>query len=281
MSRKNLDVFLSSDLQEFEKERNKLSKIISNIPYLTCTPLENRGADSRDILDASLKAVKNSDIYLGVFGHNYSEITIKEYREAVKRRKPCLTYVKKDVQRHKKLTKFIEEELKNQFKYYPFKGEKDLYKQAENDLKRFIFETLEDGLEARKQKKEEVQRLIVEERQAAQTRPITEEPLAEADSAFRQGNYIECLVRTTIALELVLKEELRKRNVNAERTTLGVLLNLAAKHEVIGSSEANKIREVSYVRNVAVHTGDIPSRDVIARILENTRRILNRLNLSK
>jgi len=281
MPRENLDIFLSSDQEEFEKERKKLSRTISNIPFLVCTPLEKMGADSRDVLEASLRAVRNSDVYVGVFGREYSEITIKEYKEAVRNRKPCLTYVKKATRRDEKLTKFIEEELKSQFKYHQFRGKEDLYGQVASDLRRFIFETLQDGLEARKQKKEEVQRLIKEERQVAPTKTTIEEPLAGADSAFRQGNYLECLVRTTIALELALEEALRMKNVSTERKSLGTLLQLATKFEVINKHESNQLREISYIRNSAVHRGDIPSRQTITWVLENTRRILNRLTLHK
>lgn len=281
MPRESLDIFLSSDQEEFKKERNRLSKTISNIPFLACVPLENMGADSRDVLEASLRAVRNSDIYVGVFGREYSEITMKEYKEAVRYRKPCLTYVKEVRRRDKKLIKFIEEELKSQFKYHQFRGKEDLYGQVADDLRRFIFETLQDGLEARKQKKEEVQRLIKEERQVGPTKTTVEDPLAGADSAFGQGNYLECLVRTTIALELALEEALRTKNVSAKRKPLGVLLQLATKFEVIDRHEANQLQEVSYIRNLAVHRGDIPSRQTITWVLENTRRILNRLNLHK
>jgi hypothetical protein len=279
MPRENLDVFLSSDQEEFERERNKISQIISNIPFLACTTLENRGAAARDVLEASLRAVRHSDIYVGVFGREYSETTVKEYREAVKYRKPCLTYVKKAKQRDSRLQKFIDEELKNQFKYCSFRGKKNLYQQVENDLKSFIFETLQDGLEEREHKKEETQKLIKEERQAAPTRPATEDPLAEAESAFIQGNYLESLIKTTIALELALKRELRTRNVNVERKSLGVLLHLAIEFELIDRSEVGQIQEVSYIRNAAVHSGEIPNRRTVAWVLENTRRILNRLNL--
>jgi hypothetical protein len=279
MPRENLDVFLSSDQEEFEKERNKLSSIISSIPFLACTPLENAGAAALDVVEASLRAVRHSHIYVGVFGREYSEITIKEYREAVRYRKPCLTYVKRVKQRDTRLQGFIDGELESQFKYCPFRGKKDLYEQLEKDLRSFIFETLQDGLEARKHKKKEVQRLFEEERRAVPTRPTTEEPLAGADSAFRQGNYLECLVRTTITLELALKNALRARNISAEGRSLGALLQLATKSEIIDRQDANKLQEISYIRNSAVHRGDIPSKQGIEWVLENTRQILNKLNL--
>lgn len=73
-----------------------------------------------------------------------------------------------------------------------------------------MFETLQEGLEERRQKKEEVQRLIQEEELIAPTRSV-EDPLSKAESAFKRGNYLESLVRTSTALELALEEALRKK----------------------------------------------------------------------
>jgi hypothetical protein len=42
MTKKELDVFLSSDQEEFARVRNSLSKKACAIPFLTCTPLELR-----------------------------------------------------------------------------------------------------------------------------------------------------------------------------------------------------------------------------------------------
>jgi len=159
MVRDALDVFLSSDQEEFEEELKKLSKIISDIPFLECIPLEERGADTTGVVEASIRAVRNCDIYVGIFGREYSEITIKEYTEAVKQRKQCLTYVKRVKDRDKRLTKFIEEELKNKFKFHLFRGKKDLYERIDKDLRRLVFEILREGLETRTRSKQEAQRL--------------------------------------------------------------------------------------------------------------------------
>ena len=95
MGQEELDVFLSSDQLEFKKLRNQIANEICDLPFLTCTLLEETGADSSTVLNASLKAVRASDVYVGVFGRDYSEITIKEYQEAVNSKMYCLTYVKK------------------------------------------------------------------------------------------------------------------------------------------------------------------------------------------
>ncbi len=69
MVKKELDVFLSSDQKEFAKLRNSLAKKLRGMPFLACTPIENRGADPTDVVEASLRAVEKSDIYVGIFGH--------------------------------------------------------------------------------------------------------------------------------------------------------------------------------------------------------------------
>jgi hypothetical protein len=40
MVKRELDVFLSSNQEEFEKIRKVVSKVICSIPYLTCEPLK-------------------------------------------------------------------------------------------------------------------------------------------------------------------------------------------------------------------------------------------------
>jgi hypothetical protein len=79
LAKEALEVFLSSDQKEFSKLRGHVSNEICSIPFLSCTPLEETGADPSSVLEASLKAVRESDVYLGVFGREYSETTIKEY----------------------------------------------------------------------------------------------------------------------------------------------------------------------------------------------------------
>lgn len=100
-----LDVFLSSSQKEFEDIRKSLEKEISALPFLSCRLLEKRGAKPIDTTQASLQASRSCDIYIGLFGRVYSETTIKEYKEADKKFKPILVYVKKLEKRDAKLQK--------------------------------------------------------------------------------------------------------------------------------------------------------------------------------
>jgi len=277
MPKEELDVFLSSDQDEFAKLRNLLSKKICSIPFLICAPLESRGADSTNVVESSLKAVRDSDIYVGIFGQDYSEITIKEYKEAVKCRKPCLNYVKKVKQRDDKLLEFIDDDLTNEFKYFEFRINKELIMQIDTDLKRFILETLKIGLEERTRTKQETKALIEKEEKVEPKVFESKYTLQNAESLFKLGNYLECLIMTTITLELSLRKILKTRNINAEGKSLGELIKMAGEIQIINAQQVNALREVSYFRNKAVHLGEVQNEATTRRVLEITKSILNRL----
>jgi hypothetical protein len=288
MTKEELDVFLSSDQEEFARLRNSLSKKEWAVPFLTCTPLENRGADPINVVELSLKAVRDSDIYVGIFGRKYSETTIKEYTEAVKCRKPCFTYVKKLNKRETKLSEFIEENLKNEFHYFEFRVNKDLIAQIDDDLRRFIFETLRIGLEERKRKKEETKSIEEKAEKAISTsskRPPTmasvEEPLKTAELAFKKGNNLECLVLTTVKLEDSLQKALVTTDTRRRVMSLGQLILSAQKAQLFNTEELDSLRTISYYRNIAVHLGDTPPDEKIRWILENAKKILSRLDVKK
>lgn len=277
MGRDTLDVFLSSDQEEFREERKKLSKIISDIPFLECIPLEERGADTWGVVEASIRAAKNCDVYIGIFGREYSGTTIGEYNAAVKERKPCLTYVKRVKDRDKRLTGFIEEELRNRFKFHPFRGKKDLYERVEKDLRRLIFEILREGLEVRAKSKIAVQRIEREERRLAHKRPVTRDPLEEAEASYERGNYLACIVAATVAFELALREVLEKKRIEVKPKTIGSLLGAAARFRLIDESQLGQVREILYIRNAAIHEGKIPDRTKVRWVLEKIRDYLKKL----
>lgn len=288
MAKKEFEVFLSSDQNEFSKIRKELSKVVCSIQFLTCTLLENRGAETTNIVEASVKAVRDSDIYVGIFGKEYSETVIKEYKEAVRCRKPCLTYVKKVEKREEKLSKFIYEELINDFKYSSFRGSPELGKQVETDLRRLLLDTLNIGFEERAKKKEETFALIKKEEKAELQNTKNEQQLEKAKIAFQeqnkstidQRNYIESIVRTTIALEAALKKAVLPLgySVDAKPRPLGELLKIAASAQVVSFDEETMLREMLQIRNMAVHQGDTPNEETTRRVLDNAQSIIDRLN---
>src|SRR5437870_12922140 len=125
---KKLEVFLSSAQKEFEKERKHLGRKISKCQFLNCRPLELSGANPATTLEASLEGVRESHIYVGIFGEKYSMTTKKEYEEAVKLKMPCFIYVMKYVNRDAELDYVIQNIIKPKFKFHPFKNKSELYK---------------------------------------------------------------------------------------------------------------------------------------------------------
>jgi hypothetical protein len=270
-------VFLSSDVNEFEKERKRLSQIICKIPFCSCIPLERRGAETTDVVEASLKATRNCDVYVGIFGRNYSETTIKEYREAVKHHKPCLCYVKKVNRRDHLLTEFVGNELASQFKYHEFNGIKNLYTQVESDLRKLIFETLKDGLKFRKSEKQKALQLINTGRKSVFAISPKAEPILEAQRAYEEENYLECVVKASIALERVLSQELAGKVAVGKWMTLGQLVNLATHTGLVDKNMAGSLLEISLVRNTVVHGMRTPDKKMALWVLQTVARVLSSL----
>jgi len=246
--------------------------MISDIPFLECAPLEDRGADTRGAVEASTRTARNCDLCIRIFGREYSETTIKEYYEAVEWRIQCLTYVKRVKRRDERLTRFIERKLKNRFKFHQFRGKKDLYERIDKDLRRLVLEILQEGLEARTKSKEEAHRLETEEQ-----RRVTRVPLEEAKVPFKDEDHLSSIVAVTVALELGLRKELMGRGIKAERVSIGILLNTAKEFKLIDEREMTIIREILYIRNAAIHAGKIPDRRAVESALEETRRVLRKL----
>jgi hypothetical protein len=281
MGKDTLDVFVSSDQKEFGKLRSQLSDDICNIPFLTCRLLETTGADPSTVIDASLRAVRDSDIYVGLFGYEYSEITVKEYREAVKFKKPCLTYVKKVEERDDRLADFINNVLKNDFKYFVFKKNVDVIRQLNIDLHNFILSTLKMGLEERSRKTEETVSLISKEEKDAQIAIQTQDPLTGAETSFKEGKYLECFVMTTVIIETTLRRILEINGISGKsKRSLGEMIAVAQQRELLTHDSVDSLRTISIYRNNAVHLGKEPDPKTIQEAM-NVARHLTRVLMQR
>jgi hypothetical protein len=278
MSKKELEVFLSSDQKEFAKLRTALAKTICSIPFLSCTPLENRGADPIGVVEASIKAVEKSDIYVGIFGREYSETTIEEYKKAVERRLPCFTYVRIARRRDPQLLKFINDVLKNQFHFFEFRRSADVELQINADLRRFILDTIILGLDERAKKKEETKELFIKEEKAQPENTANQKLLTQAMVSFKQGHYLEPLVMASIALESNLRKVLLKKKTNLRsNSSLGELIMAVEKFQLLKKDDVESLRRISYLRNIAVHQGDTPDPSTVAWILDISKTIIDKL----
>jgi len=283
-----LDVFLSSDSKEFKRERKELPKMIRKIPFLDCTPLEFRGASDEDVRSASLKAARECDIYIGIFGNQYSKLTIEEYYEAVKHRKRCLSYVKSSKHRNDKLGEFIKEELKNRFKYHEFKRNKELHHQIKRDLDQLLFDTLKRGLEIIEKEKataQNVEKLVIREAAKLAAEPtVKDRPrimFGLAQRAYTQGRYLESIATSAIAIELSLRNALLnigRKKEELEKRPIGWLIYFAAINKLIDKRELHSLRELQHIRNMTIHEGTIPPKQTAAWALQITKRILDSLS---
>jgi len=284
--RKKLDVFLSSAQEEFENERKTLSKKISELPFLDCVPLEERGADALSVEESSIEGVRECDIYVGIFGSRYSKLVIKEFREAVKRRKLCLNYVKKVAKRDAKLQDFIQIELKGQFKYHEFRSTKDLYTKVKTNLLQQLDRLLRMGLNQFKDSKKQA---FAKQTQMRPTlnKAIKEKeedrPLSIIDEtiiSFRQDDFVGATVKAAIAVELAARLALNRAQVPSRETRkapLGRILRLLHNYEILEMKDARNLQELIYLRNAVIHEGKTPTRANTERILKIARDIVGKL----
>jgi hypothetical protein len=105
------------------------------MPYLTCQLLENRGADTDDTRTRSLKAAKDCDFYIGIFGKQYSQITQEECKTALDSNKRCLIYLlnANEEEIDPSVRDFIKKELRHRISYHKFSSCKQLEEQIKND----------------------------------------------------------------------------------------------------------------------------------------------------
>ena len=282
VAKKKLEVFLSSDIKEFRIQRTKLARMINRMPFLQSTPLEARGADIEDVIQASLNGVRDADIYVGIFGKEYSETTIREYREAVKKHKLPLTYVKRIKGRDPRLDEFIKNELSGQFKYHNFKTTRELETQLKKDLNSQLSRILERGLQSIQRSKKQAQSA---ERQARRFEPP---PLGvpsyigflnKASLAFKDGDYLQSVIMSSMAVEVALRESMKNYKINEKRKiSLGQLIVHSQFNRIVTSAEAGQLREIAYIRNSTLHEGQIPSKESAAQVLDAATRLVSRLS---
>jgi uncharacterized protein YutE (UPF0331/DUF86 family) len=278
VTKRKLDVFLSSEIAEFRRPRSELARMICRAPFLECSLLETRGAATRNVVESSIKAARDADIYVGIFGKNYSATTIREYHEAVRRRKPCFTYVKKVKNQDERVSNFVVNDLAGQFKYHKFKSNKELKKQIKHDLNSFLYETLVKGLERIQRDKREAQDVATS--RTTKLKRIKEKPedryislVNDATQELAQGQYLQTVILSSMAIELALREKAKLIDpTETERRPIGWTLSSLQKKGLLSGSETATLREVFYLRNAAVHEGRVPSQKSAEWVLQIAKK---------
>ena len=95
----NRSVFVSSTFRDLEHHRRAVIEALHDLVWLRV--MESRGAAAGKVANNCMKWVRDSDLYLGVFGmcygsrenHTGKSFTELEYEEAMNRKLPCLIYM--------------------------------------------------------------------------------------------------------------------------------------------------------------------------------------------
>lgn len=245
--------------------------------------MEDRGADPYSVSEASIKALQESDIYVGVFGREYSDTTFLEYQEAIKNKKPCFAYIKRVRYRDDRLSAFLKNNLKPNFKYYEFgNNTNDLIRQLEVDLQNFIVSTLRLGIQARAEKLGKTIDLISKEEKNALNYISAKDPLAEAQELFKQEKYLESLFMTVAIVQATLRYALKNHGVITNSSnTLGEMITQTQNFELFDKDIVNILRNISIYRNQVVHLGTSPDKKQMQEFLESARLLIKKLSTSR
>lgn len=250
---------------------------------MTCALMEDKGADSFSVTEASIEAVKESDVYVGIFGREYSQTTILEYQEAKRQRKPCLIYVKRARERDNSLDKFIKEVLKRDFKYFEFgANSKELTQQLEYDLQKFIVNTLRMGIQARTEKLGKTIELISKDEKNAANYVTAENPLNEAQNLYFKEKYDQSFFMMVAIIEATLRKTMANKGITVKSANqLGDMITLAQEFKLFDNAVINELRTFSIYRNQVVHLGNAPDKVIVKEFLDSGRLLINTLLTSE
>lgn len=107
-----LKVFISSKMMELRDVREFVAKALDDRGIEAWVYEAHAGARPEGVVGTSLREVAVADIYVGLFGEKYGEVTVQEYRHARALRKPCFIYIRdKGMQREKALESFLQAEV--------------------------------------------------------------------------------------------------------------------------------------------------------------------------
>lgn len=140
---------------------------------------EELGARPETPQNAYLAAVREADLYLGLFWNRYSPATEEEYRKALRLGRPCLIYVKDfDVHRDEELTTLLAE-IGRRWVYKTFSDVTELHTQVQRDLQQLLIGSFH-GLWSKRGSivRREIPRITVSDALLDGLRPENPEPIA-------------------------------------------------------------------------------------------------------
>lgn len=149
MGEQSVLIFISSRMREFEEERQQLPQLLEeldfgNIKFRTWVFERDAPATSNPIRDVCEQAVRDADLYLGIFGRGYGEWTIEEFRWAENLQLPRHVYVLRnratDLLRNRQLVQFLREisDVETGITYKEWKSRDDLGEKVRDSLEKWI-----------------------------------------------------------------------------------------------------------------------------------------------
>ena len=275
--RVRLEVFISSCQEEFRRKRERLEKIVNSMPYLSCELLENSGADADNPRTRSVKAVKEYDFYIGIFGTQYSTITQEECRTALDNNKRCLVYVldAKGKEIDPRVRDFIEKELRHRLTYYKFSSCNQLKELIRKNLEDQMIKILKVGLQEMAKTKEKVK---TEEQESKDRVYLSSSPsdkntvlslLEKAKSDFYNGNYLDALINTSAYIELLLRRDLTEtKHKDYSNVPFHLLLRESVEQNLLNRNMRTKLNVFWNIRNKSLHYGSTPSKNDVNALIE-------------
>ena len=284
---KKLSIFLSSSFDEFKNARRYLSRKISKIPYLECILQEDKGALPQDPTTTSVNDAEQCDILVGILGDCYSDTVEAEIDAAIRLKKYLLIYVKESETRNKRLNAYIEKLGKSHVVYKKFKkGPGDLYPSVLSNLQDNIYRILVLGLESFKKKQQKmIENSIKTETETKmnikEQKYTADKILKDAKASFDNGDYLSSVVRCAISLEIALQDWLTKTKLLPKqkivKQPIGKLLGMIQRKPVLDHYYIRNMREISMMRNQAVHEARVPSEESARIAMAWTEELLNKL----
>ncbi|HYI13555.1 MAG TPA: DUF4062 domain-containing protein [Thermoanaerobaculia bacterium] len=104
---RRLRIFVSSTRDDLLAERSVATEVIDRLRVTEFVGMERFGARPSSPVEASLAEVDFADVYVGILGSRYGEVTELEFRRATERRIPCYFFLKASVEREKELDRWM------------------------------------------------------------------------------------------------------------------------------------------------------------------------------
>ena len=130
---------------------------LRNNPFVEVVRLERRGANPNPPISRSIEAVRESDVYIGIFGRKFSQATKEEFHEARRLGKPCFAYISDDNNRDLAQSEFILNELDRTVTRYRFRDFEDLSSAVSDNINDFLGDSLTLGIQRWPERNEAVE----------------------------------------------------------------------------------------------------------------------------